>query len=220
MTDLERPYYGILGVTRDSSPKEIRTAYRDRVRTMHPDAGGDPNDFIELNNAYNTLRDPVRRKHYDMAGEDGEWHPAKFQEAVITSLAAAFDQAVTDMVKEGVAVEGVPFMRIFKSILVEGAAEIEKRFHAVQAEIRAMEKLRKRIKRRGEEKNLFAAIIDEKLKEKGEEYTAKRKDFDVARRVLEEVMHYDDVADVVRTMQAARYAGEAENFFKAANIVT
>lgn len=218
--DIERPYYAILGVTRDSSPSEIRAAYRDRVRVMHPDAGGDAEEFIKLNEAYNTLRDPVRRKHYDLSGESGEWHPTKFQEAVITSLATAFDETVSDLVKQGIPVEGIDFMRGFKAIIVAGAEEIEKRYHAVQAEIRALEKLRKRIKRRGEEKNLFAEIIDMKLKEKGVEYTTKRKDLDVTRRVLEEVMFYDDVSDVVRTMQAARYPGEASDFFKEANIVS
>lgn len=217
--EVERPYYAILGISRDASPQEIKAAYRDLVRVMHPDAGGDAEAFIELNNAYNTLRDPVRRKHYDIAGEVEEWHPAKFMDAVITTLATAFDTAVTDLVEQGIPVEGVDFMRTFRSIIVTSAEEIEKRYHRVQAEIRAMERLRKRIKRRGEEKNLFAVVIDEQLKKKSEEFTEKRKALEVTKRVLEEVMHYDDVADVVRTMQAARYAGEGEKFFGEANIV-
>lgn len=63
----EPDYYKILGLTTAADNAEIRQAYRRKVRDAHPDAGGDPETFHELQVAYETLTDPVLRLEYDAA---------------------------------------------------------------------------------------------------------------------------------------------------------
>ncbi|WP_017974578.1 J domain-containing protein [Actinopolyspora halophila] len=58
-------YYELLGVARDASSAEIKSAYRSLARVMHPDAGGTAGTFRNLQEAYETLSDPVRRAAYD-----------------------------------------------------------------------------------------------------------------------------------------------------------
>lgn len=62
-------YYSILGVKKDAGAAEIKKAFRKLAKQYHPDAtGGDQaaeKKFIELNEAYNTLSDPQKRKEYD-----------------------------------------------------------------------------------------------------------------------------------------------------------
>lgn len=58
-------YYELLGVGRDASAAEIKSAYRALVRSMHPDAGGSVSTFQRLQDAYETLHDPARRARYD-----------------------------------------------------------------------------------------------------------------------------------------------------------
>ena len=58
-------YYELLGVGRDASPAEIKSAYRSLAKVMHPDAGGSSLTFRVLQEAYDTLRDPSRRRDYD-----------------------------------------------------------------------------------------------------------------------------------------------------------
>jgi len=68
-------FYELLGVSRQSTADEIKRAYRQRARQLHPDANpDDPNaeaQFKEVARAYETLSDPQRRQQYDMYGEGG-----------------------------------------------------------------------------------------------------------------------------------------------------
>lgn len=65
----EKDYYGVLGVTKDASQKEITSAYRKLAREFHPDAN--PGDaaseerFKEVSAAYDVVGDAEKRKEYD-----------------------------------------------------------------------------------------------------------------------------------------------------------
>src|SRR5210317_489085 len=61
-------YYDTLGVSRNASDKDLKTAFRKLAAKHHPDAGGDAEKFKEINEAYNTLKDPQKRQMYDQFG--------------------------------------------------------------------------------------------------------------------------------------------------------
>lgn len=59
-------YYEELGLTPEATQEEIRDAYRARAKQAHPDrTGGDAMLMARLNQAYETLGDPLRRVRYD-----------------------------------------------------------------------------------------------------------------------------------------------------------
>ena len=67
-------YYEILGVSKDASKDEIKSAFRKRARELHPDVNKAPDaeeKFKELGKAYETLSDDNKRATYDRYGEDG-----------------------------------------------------------------------------------------------------------------------------------------------------
>lgn len=61
--------YNILGVEKKATQVEIRKAYRKLARTHHPDRGGDAEEFKKVQNAYDCLNDPGKRKAYDLTGD-------------------------------------------------------------------------------------------------------------------------------------------------------
>lgn len=64
----EPDYYALIGVPRDASLSDIRAKFRQKVLAEHPDKGGDPKKFQQLNKAYNVLTDQEKRAHYDSTG--------------------------------------------------------------------------------------------------------------------------------------------------------
>src|SRR5690606_6521413 len=63
-----KDYYAILGVAPGAGDAEIKTAYRRLARKYHPDVSkeaGAEDQFKAVNEAYEALRDPARRKAYD-----------------------------------------------------------------------------------------------------------------------------------------------------------
>ncbi len=69
-----KDYYGVLGVEPSAGDAEIKTAYRRLARKYHPDVSkeaGAEDKFKAVNEAYEALRDPEKRKAYDQLRAGG-----------------------------------------------------------------------------------------------------------------------------------------------------
>lgn len=64
--------YDRLGVQRNAGVDEIKKAYRNLAREHHPDKGGNPEKFKEIQEAHEVLSDPHRREVYDATGSVNE----------------------------------------------------------------------------------------------------------------------------------------------------
>lgn len=68
MSDTKEDYYEILGVAKNATDKEIKSAYRNLCKIHHPDKGGDDDTFKKIGEAYDHLSDKEKRQHYDRFG--------------------------------------------------------------------------------------------------------------------------------------------------------
>ena len=61
-----KDYYSTLGVAADATQDEIKSAYRRQAKKCHPDcSGGSSEPFLAVQEAYEVLGDPQRRRAYD-----------------------------------------------------------------------------------------------------------------------------------------------------------
>ncbi len=67
-------YYTILEIKKNASSDEIKSAYRKLAKEHHPDkTGGDDTRFKQINEAYETLKDPQKRNQYDNPQPQGQY---------------------------------------------------------------------------------------------------------------------------------------------------
>lgn len=194
-------HYDTLGVARDATEAEIRRAFRKKASECHPDRHHhDPelkaaNDarMSAINGAYTVLRDPERRAHYDVTGQDEvEEDPieAKAGELLMTTFRAAIDED-GDMV-------------MFVTARLRAAkAETESTLSGLRLQQRNVAKKRDKIKvKRGE--NMVQAMIDKKLEHLTADIEANALGVQALTRALELVDNYvwEDPDDKKTAMQA------------------
>ncbi len=94
----KRDYYEVLGVSRDASEPDLKSAFRKLAKQYHPDRNPDDAEaeqkFKDINEAYETLRDPQKRAAYDQFGHEAfgpGGHPQGFGADFGASMSDIFD---------------------------------------------------------------------------------------------------------------------------------
>lgn len=94
--DANKDYYGVLGVDKNASQREIYRQYKREASKHHPDRGGSEEQMKTLNEAYRVLRDATSRGAYDDARVTGAHESA----ARVSSHASDFAPASTPAARE------------------------------------------------------------------------------------------------------------------------
>jgi len=74
---MPKNYYIILGIPANSSQDEIKSAYRRLAKEFHPDHYGQSNPFLNIQEAYSVLGDPMLRRRYDTLVQENRRHSTR-----------------------------------------------------------------------------------------------------------------------------------------------
>ncbi|MDP2726806.1 MAG: J domain-containing protein [Dehalococcoidia bacterium] len=115
----KKDYYETLGIKRSATVKELKQSFRRLARQYHPDVNPGNKDaearFKEINEAYEVLSDPEKRKKYDQYGDQWQ-HADQFARAQPGGEAGQQWPSDFDQGRRG---RGAPFGDIFEELFRE-----------------------------------------------------------------------------------------------------
>jgi len=62
---MKKNFYDELGIKKNATKNEMKSSYRSLVKQHHPDKGGQKERFLAIQNAWETLNDPIKKEKYD-----------------------------------------------------------------------------------------------------------------------------------------------------------
>lgn len=153
--------YDDLGVTAEATTPEIKSAYRKKVKTAHPDApGGFREKFDRLSTALSVLTDPRRRDQYDRTGQIEEAEPDN-REGKAKQL--AFQQIcgiMAELEKRGANPAKVDVLSLSVTGLRDQIREFEKKLAAAQKDEDKARKLAKRFHAKRGKTNFLRLMLE------------------------------------------------------------
>lgn len=173
--------YETLGVARDASQEDVKTAFRRKAASEHPDKGGDAARMAEINCAYETLGDADKRAEYDATGETDSAArlEAEARDRLVALFQAALDAGQDDL------------MGVCHALLTNAQGEIGSNLSNTTRLAERLRKQRKRIRRKQEGENLFTSLVDERLKQADAQLAAMERARAVFIRVAEMLQAYE-----------------------------
>jgi curved DNA-binding protein CbpA len=154
--------YDVLGVTKEASADELKRAYRNKAKVLHPDKNdGNAAAFNDLKAAYDVLKDPEKRAYYDKHGEAPKEKTA--QDSAYEILIEVFGEILERDVP--MHVDYIGLMRDTISSAAKEMAEAEK---ATKDQLKRYTKLSKKFKRNkkgAELGNFFVAALTSRIEQ-------------------------------------------------------
>lgn len=131
MTDL----YAVLGVRRTASPETIRTSYRKRAKTTHPDApSGSKDAFEQVKIAYDTLSDSDARAFYDSTGKIRASEPDQGRGQVLALVATVMQMVIAESDKFGADAKAIDMIDGMRIVLKHRLKDIKSKVDQLTAQ--------------------------------------------------------------------------------------
>ncbi len=134
--------YDVLGIDKaEATVEALRRAWKRRVKTAHPDAGGTPEEFALVQTALMVLSDPVKRARYDRTGEyDAEPEPDNTLAAAHQIIADCLEAIIYDATTADDAIARINMVARIRKAIAEGRQQLNDH-------TKANKRLRKRAER-------------------------------------------------------------------------
>lgn len=147
--------YEVLGVPRNATDKQIKLAYKRRAKKLHPDVGGDPEEFLKLQHSYLVLSDPKQRSKYD---NDGTIEDDIEQDGAINLLVNIFNEVLNQNVPYY-----VDYVHTMKQLLRKKQTEQQVRIPELEGDIKRFEQIRDRLSRKKNGNPILDQVLNNKI---------------------------------------------------------
>lgn len=119
--------YVALGLPRDASEGDIRSAYRALALVHHPDRGGDPAAFQRATEAHDVLSDPARRARYDATGTIDDAPRQHPNADVLAVLVPVMSQALEEVCGQGGKPDTQNVVAVMRRVIEKAKGDAKKR---------------------------------------------------------------------------------------------
>jgi len=172
-------HYEVLGIEKTATPAAIKKAYKRMAKKHHPDKGGDSQQMVLVNKAYDTLMDPAKREHYDLTGE----------EKPLTSLDIEARNSILQMFGQLLTAGKVNVPARAMSIAKQALAKIKSELAEHKRKYEELQKRRDEVTCTDEE-NLWVRLIDTTLEQARGSIALIERKLEITNRVIEMLTAY------------------------------
>lgn len=180
----KKNHYETLGVAENAQRDEIRNAFRNKMKTAHPDTGGTHEESVALQRAYATLNNEAHRSRYDQTGCDPS-EPTKEEQIskLLGDLFCAIIEKVTD-------IEATDIVKIAEEQIRALIANLSEQQAAYDRKAMKFAKAAKRLKKKTGE-NAISAMLLEQVKYNEEQEEKTENEINTAKDLLKQVVEFE-----------------------------
>lgn len=190
-------HYEALGVSKDAPPEEIKKAHRKKARKHHPDNGGDPEQFLMVQYAYEVLSDEERRRRYD----NGEPEPQNVIQEAFSYVANMFKALIDSADESLICINIVDKMA---SLATADREKMKKSVKGWQDKIVFLEQVKGRIKHKGNRPDIMTSVLDQQLRGLGNGISMAEKQIEMLTFALSVIREYSFEPESPMTSNRAR----------------
>lgn len=179
--------YDDLGVSPGASQEEIKKAYQRLARKHHPDKGGDHDDFVGVQKAYEVLTNEEKRHSYDTKGSVEE--PMGLEEKARQNFMALFNQVISSKVDPK-----HDLLKLMTQSVRDNISRVTLQIHGLQQERKKLQQINKRlISQSGQD--FLRSLLDDKRKQLWLSYKDLREIKKVMQLIIPMIEEYKYKAD-------------------------
>lgn len=175
--------YAVLGIEQTADAAQIKAAFRRRAKETHPDKGGDPAEFANVNRAHDILTDDAARRLFDETGALPDDAPDSADAKAATLISTIIGNALFGD-EEPTAHDCAEMIR---RTIGKLRTEHDKRLVLTERARGRARKMRERFRRKGKADTAMAAMLDWHIRQAEAAVAATKDNIDTCDRALKMV---------------------------------
>jgi len=190
--------YKILNINKTASKEEIKKAYRNKSKKLHPDVGGNVEEFKELSRAYNILSDDIKRKKYDDTDDDNYADESDdLRSEAIKRISSMFISFLDDLSKNNDYFFNMNIIEIMNERTNKVIIDTKKDINKIKKLIKRINKYKEKIKYNGNKINILIKLCENKIILLNKQLGNMNKEIEIAEEIDNLLQNYEiDIEEI------------------------